>query len=111
MIVFGYSYSFLRGLDITKLQVWVRALYFVFPAFFILILLAMYERSAQAARTARRIMRSIELSFGQPGFSSIYPRQGFLRNLLSRISLRGAVLLMVAVIMLLLGGVVILGTP
>jgi len=37
----------------------------------------MYELTAQTARTARRVLRNIEFSFGCFGFSAAYPSQNF----------------------------------
>lgn len=100
IIIFAYMYKFLSGIDITLLSLALRVSYCIFPIFFTLILFLMYERSADTARTARRIMRSIELSFGQLGFSSIYPRQGFLNNLQARslrFAIRSMIVIMIAV--------------
>ena len=49
----------------------------------VLILVVIYELTAQTARTARRVMTWIEVGFGCYGFSTSHPRQTFsIRNLL-----------------------------
>ena len=50
---------------------------FLLAACINLVLLLMYERAAETARTARRLMQYIEVSFDARGFSSNYVLQGF----------------------------------
>jgi hypothetical protein len=111
VVVFAFLFSTLAGLDQTTMLLWER---FVYPAVAVipmLVLLVMYERTAQAARTGRRILKALELSYDRQGFSASYYRQGFLSDRMGWISLRRAILLLKFLMIILLILIGAFGSP
>jgi hypothetical protein len=74
----AFIYPYMSRVDVfgTKFA-WAR---FVFFALLIIAILFLYDRMAKNALTARRVMAWIELSFGQLGFSTNQPRQGYAKD-------------------------------
>jgi DUF218 domain len=101
LIVFSFAYAS----DLSRFPLG-RPLSFIFAALIILGFLGIYDRACNAARTARRVLRQIEIAFDCPGFSTAhwrtYASQGFfsIRMLIYIMSIAMILCLLVSAIFL-----------
>ena len=73
----GFLINHSHELYVSNASIFYRLVYFFVGVYFLFLLWNIYNRSAQTARTARRILSRIEIGYGQRGFSSSYQSQHF----------------------------------
>lgn len=74
-VTFGFGINHLSGLTNYKIIV-----HSIILSLFLFLFWKLYNRTAETALTARKLMRSIEISYKKYGFSSLYNKRNFAKS-------------------------------